>query len=143
MLNTCVSIRNFLTWQKMVICVCVTGVVVLFSLSVGATEPSIPWQCTSYTYTEPTQEECIQAYSNDQGRRIAKLESQLKRQEVLINELKDLINRQARQQNHNIPAYPRSYDFAPPPAFGGGQFGFGSLLGLGIGLLPPVAIVID
>ncbi len=132
-----------LAWKKKMLIWGAACVLVLFSLPVGATEPSIPWQCTSYTYTEASQEECIQSYSSDQGQKIAKLERQLKRQEILINELKNIIDRQARQQDRNLSAYPPSNDFAPPPAFGRGQFGFGSLLGLGIGLLPPVAIVID
>jgi len=130
-------------WTKHLLLFGVTCGLVLLSLSVGAAEPSIPWQCTSYTYTEASQEECIQTYSGDQGKKIAELERQLKRQEILINELRDLIDRQP-QQVRNFSATPPSYGFGPPPSFrGGGQFGYGSLLGLGLSLLPSVAIVID
>lgn len=146
MLNMSFAKWGLWSLKKQILFWGVTAGLVLSSLSVGATEPSIPWQCTSYTYTEATQEECIKNYSGDQGHKIAELERQLKRQEVLISELRSLIERQNQQQQvqvRNFPVSPPSYGFAPPPAFGGRQFGFGSLLGLGVGLLPSVAIVID
>ena len=145
MLKTSRFIPGRLSLRKILLAWGGASVLILWAFPVGAAEPSIPWQCTSYTYTEASQEECIQTYSGDQGKKIGELERQLKRQEILINELRGLIDRQTRQQGQvrNLPAYPPSYGFAPPPAFRGGQLGFGSLFGLGIGLLPSVAIVID
>ncbi len=122
--------------------VLVGGMMVSFQ-SVNANEPSIPWQCTSYTYTEASQEECIQKYSGEQGKKIAELERRVKHQEILISQLKQKADQQSRRQGPNFPQYQPPYYSPLQPILGGGPFGYGSLLGIGPGLLPFVAIVID
>ncbi len=135
----------------------VTCGVVLFSGAVGATESTIPWQCTSYTYTGNSQEECIQNLKeNAQQEKIEKLERQLKHQEIALYELNKKVDRRMRNNQRDAQAYapasryaPPAYGFAPTPLFGRPfipQYGYGNPLGFGVGplpFLPSIGIVIN
>ncbi len=126
----------------------VTCGLVLWSCSVGATESTIPWQCTSYTYTGNSQEECIQNLrQNAQQEKIEKLERQLKHQGIAPYELNKKIDRRMSRNQRDTSAYSPAYNFAPPPLFGNpliSQYGYGSPFGFApLPFLPSIGIVID
>ena len=126
----------------------VCGILLLPTI-VSAEESSIPWQCTSYTYTGPSQEACIKSLADDpRQEKIASLERQIRRQQFELEKLKDRLNRQAenvlRQAPMNYP--PNAYGPPPLMGIGGPWFGAGRPLGFGVGpfpFFPPLAIVID
>ncbi|MCA9471952.1 MAG: hypothetical protein MRJ96_13495 [Nitrospirales bacterium] len=146
----------FLKLRKILLIFSSIGCGLLLSASlVSAGGDSIPWQCTSYTYTGPSQEACIQSLSDPQEEKIASLERKIKRQQFELEKLKNRMRRQSSPVMRQTPYYP-SNAYGPPPLlppggpwFGGGfplGFGGGFPLGLGVGqfpFLPPIAIVID
>jgi len=131
----------------------VSVLVIVEVSSIGAAEPSMPWQCTSYTYSGNSQAECIESFNerqqNPEGK-IAQLERRLKRQEITLQELNDRIHRQASRvhRQRDFSDYPPSYDYVPAPLFGRGSsfYGYGAPWQFGAGplpFLPPLAIWID
>ncbi len=138
------------SWIRQCILYGVTCGLVLFSCVVGATESTMPWQCTSYTYTGNSQEECIQNLKNNgQQEKIAKLERQLKHQEIALAALNKRLNRQIRRNQTEIQNFPPAYSYPQPPLFGNPlfpQYGYGPPLGLGFApfpFLPSIGIVIN
>ncbi|WP_447971400.1 hypothetical protein [Nitrospira sp. M1] len=151
-------VRTLKKWRSLNNAIVLMSVASCFGLlglpSLAAAESSIPWQCTSYTYTGNSQAECIQSFNEglqNPQEKIAQLERRLKRQEISMNELKDRMTRQARRQypKQDHPAYSPSYDFVPVPPIGSGfspLYGYRRPSFFGVGplpFLPPLAIWID
>jgi hypothetical protein len=71
---------------------CAIGVM-LFTLSAGATEPAVPWECSGFA--EESQNRCIRTFAELQQENIAKLEKDLKAQQQAVQQLQQQVSQQA------------------------------------------------
>ncbi len=110
-----VSCRHQLWKYHLLLCGVACGFL-LVSFPVVAAEPSIPWQCTSYTYTGSSQAECIESLSDPQQMKITELERMLKRQEIVLHELTDKLDRQTRRRNRAFSEISPSYPLVSQPS---------------------------
>jgi len=72
--------------------VCAMGVM-LCSLSVGATEPAVPWECS--TFVGEAQDRCIRTFFELQQEKIVKLEKALEVQQQTVQQLQQQVSQQA------------------------------------------------
>ncbi len=71
---------------------CAIGVM-LCPLSVGATEPAVPWECSGFA--EEAQNRCIRTFAELQQEKIAKLEKELEVQKQTVQQLQNNFLQQA------------------------------------------------
>jgi hypothetical protein len=124
-------------WTSSFCGVCAMGIM-FCALSVGATEPAVPWECT--TFVGEAQDRCIRTFVELQQEKIAKLEKDLEVQQQTVQQLQQQMAQQAsttaeleRQLTHKSSRWygPPSVHVYPPLGlslrFGRDRFFGGSL----------------
>jgi len=71
---------------------CAIGVM-LCTLSAGATEPAVPWECSGFA--EDAQNRCIRTFAELQQEKIARLEKDLAAQQQTVQQLQQQVSQQA------------------------------------------------
>lgn len=70
---------------------CAIGVM-LCTLSAGATEPAVPWECSGFV--EDAQDRCIRTFVELQQEKIAKLEKKVEDQQQTVQQLQQQVSQQ-------------------------------------------------
>ena len=101
---------------------CAIGVM-LCPLSLGATEPAVPWECSGFA--EEAQNRCIRTFAELQQEKITKLEKDLEVQQQTVQQLQRQVSQQAlataeleRQRTDNRSRWYDSSSVQVYPPFG-------------------------